>query len=418
MSVTAAIVIIFLCVLGEAFFSGSEIALVSVDRIRLKHLEKTGNRTAKLVSNTLKNPERILGTTLLGTNLCTISSTTIAASQFYLWLGPAGVPVSIVIMTFVNLIFAEIVPKSIFQQKSNNIVMRSIHILRLFMLFFFPVVWLFSKIAVMITWIFGGKKSDRNEGFVSREELRLLMKMKHDKGDVKPSERRMINRLLNFTETSAKEIMIPLIEVAALSDRVTVKEATEKFVQTKHRRIPVYRERVDRIIGILNSFDILDEDPRKKIKSLVRTAYYVPSTMGIAELLEGLQNNGRSMAIVVDEFGGAEGIVTVEDILEEVVGDIEDEYDVPESLYKLQPDGSIIVSGRMPVDDINDRFNMAIPEGDYETIGGFFLDRVKHIPNIGEKIRMRNLELIVTKASKRIIGEVTIRKYPEENPLR
>ena len=116
MSVTAAIVIIFLCVLGEAFFSGSEIALVSVDRIRLKHLEKTGNRTAKLVSNTLKNPERILGTTLLGTNLCTITSTTIAASQFYLWLGPAGVPVSIVIMTFVNLIFAEIVPKSIFQQ--------------------------------------------------------------------------------------------------------------------------------------------------------------------------------------------------------------------------------------------------------------------------------------------------------------
>lgn len=412
---TISIVIIFLCVLGEAFFSGSEIALVSVDRIRIKHLEKTGNRTAKLVSNTLKNPERILGTTLLGTNFCTITSTTIAASQFYLWLGPAGVPVSIVIMTFVNLIFAEIVPKSIFQQKSNDIVMRSIHILRLFMLFFFPVVWLFSKIAVMITWIFGGKKSDSDEGFVSREELRLLMKMKHDTGNVKPSERRMINRLLHFTETNVKEIMIPLIEVAALSDSSTIYEATEKFVQTKHRRIPIFRDRVDRIIGILNSFDVLDEDPKRKIKSLVRPAYYVPSTMSIAKLLEGLQNNGKSMAIVVDEFGGAEGIVTVEDILEEVVGDIEDEYDITEHLYRIQKDNSIVVNGRMPVDDINDRFNLAIPEGDYETIGGFFLDRFRRIPKTGEKISLPNADLIITKASNRIIGEVTIRKHPDED---
>ncbi|MBU1633565.1 hemolysin family protein, partial [bacterium] len=222
-------------------------------------------------------------------------------------------------------------------------------------------------------------------------------------------ERRMINRLLHFTETSVKEIMIPLIDVAVLNEQATVSEASECFVQTKHRRIPIFKDRVDRIVGILNSFDILREAQSKRIKSMIRPAYYVPSTMGIAKLLEGLQNNGRNMAIVVDEFGGAEGIVTVEDILEEVVGDIGDEYDEVENLFKQQKDGSIIVSGRMPVDDLNDRFNLAIPEGDYETVGGFFLNRVKRIPRVGEKITLNNVDMVVSKASNRIIGEITIR---------
>ncbi|MBN2601147.1 MAG: HlyC/CorC family transporter [Candidatus Marinimicrobia bacterium] len=417
MSGSVTSVIIFLCVLGEAFFSGSEIALVSVDRMRMKHAAKTGHKSSQRVLDLLKTPERILGTTLLGTNLCVVTSTTLAASRFYWWLGPIGVPISIVVITLINLFFAEIVPKSIFQQMSNQIAPRIIYILRLFMLLLFPLVWLFSKIAALFASVLGGDSSTADGGFVSKEELKLLMKMKHDKGDVKPSERKMINRLLHFTETNVKEIMIPLIDVAVLNERATVSEASVRFVQTKHRRIPIYKDRVDRIVGILNSFDILSESPSKKIKSMIRPAYYVPSTMGIAKLLEGLQNNGRNMAIVVDEFGGAEGIVTVEDILEEVVGDIEDEYDEVENLFKQQKDGSIIVSGRMPVDDLNDRFNLAIPEGDYETLGGFFLNQVKRIPKVGEKITLGNLELVVSKANNRIIGEITIHPAtPPDDP--
>ena len=417
MSGTVAIIIIFLCVLGEAFFSGSEIALVSVDRMRMKHAAKTGHKSSQRVLDLLKSPERILGTTLLGTNLCVVTSTTLAASRFYLWLGPIGVPVSIVVMTFINLVFAEIVPKSIFQQMSNQIAPRIIYILRVFMLLLFPIVWLFSKVAALFASVLGGDSSTEEGGFVSKEELKLLMKMKHDKGDVKPSERRMINRLLHFTETSVKEIMIPLIDVAVLNEQATVSGASECFVRTKHRRIPIFKDRVDKIVGILNSFDILREAQSKRIKSMIRPAYYVPSTMGIAKLLEGLQNNGRNMAIVVDEFGGAEGIVTVEDILEEVVGDIGDEYDEVENLFKQQKDGSIIVSGRMPVDDLNDRFNLAIPEGDYETVGGFFLNRVKRIPRVGEKITLSNMDMVVSKASNRIIGEITIRPAaPPDDP--
>jgi len=408
MSELISIIVILVCILGEAFFSGSEIAIVSVDRIRMKHAAKTGHKSSQRVLDMLKNPERILGTTLLGTNICTVTSTTLAASQFYLWLGPIGVPISIAVMTFVNLVFAEIVPKSVFQQKCNQIVPRIIFLMRVLLLILFPLVWLFSKISELLAVLFGGVKLTEENGLVSKEELKLMMKMKHDRGDVKPSERKMIDRLLHFTETSVKEIMIPLIDVAVLNEKATVREAKEKFVQTKHRRIPIFKDRVDKIVGILNSFDILGEDLSKKIRPMVRPTYYVPSTMGIDKLLEGLQNNGKSMAIVVDEFGGAEGIVTIEDILEEVVGEIEDEYDEVENLFKQQEDGSIIVSGRMPVDDLNDRFKLMIPEGDYETIGGFFLNRIKRIPKVGERVSLNNLKMVVSKAGNRVISEITI----------
>jgi putative hemolysin len=327
MSGLVTIIIIVLCVFGEAFFSGAEIALISVDRLRARHLAKSGHRPSQQVIEMLKKPEWILGTTLLGTNLCIVIGTTLATSQIYLWLGGIGVPVAIVIMTFINLVFSEIVPKSVFQQLSDWIAPRVIFILRLFTVIFFPLVWLFSKLAALLARLLRGSDSKEDLGIISKEELKLMMKMKHEKGDVKPSERKMINRLLNFTETEAGDIMIPLIDVTALSDQATIKEACDKYIQTKHRRLPVYHNRVDKISGILISFDILAEKDTKRIKPFIRPAYYIPPTMGVTELLKNLQSNGRSMAVVVDEFGGAVGIVTVEDILEEIVGNIEDEYD-------------------------------------------------------------------------------------------
>lgn len=408
MSSYVSILIIVLCVLGEAFFSGAEIAIVSVDRIHARHMVKTGHRSYRRVLEMLNNPEWILGTTLLGTNLCTVISTTLAASQFYLWLGGIGILISIVVMSFINLILAEIVPKSIFQQLSNKITPRIIFTLRLFMVIFFPLILVFSKLAGLLAVIFGGVKLNEEHLFVSKEELKLLMKMKHDKGDVKPAERKMINRLLHFTETEAREIMVPLIDVAALSEKATIGEALEVFVRTKHRRLPIYRDRIDKITRILNSFDILGENPGKKIRPFIRPAYYIPPGIGAAELLEKLQNNAKSMAIVVDEFGGAEGIITVEDILEEVVGDIDDEYDETERMYTIREDGKIVINGRMPVDDFNDRFSLKIPEGDYETVSGFVINIMKRIPKVGEKVRLPDMALVVTKATNRTIVEITI----------
>ena len=415
MSTILTILIVLICVLGEAFFSGSEIAIISVDKLRLRHSAKAGHRPSRLALEMLKKPEWILGMTLLGTNIFTITSTTLISSQLYILLGPIGIPIAIAIMAFTNWIFAEIVPKSVFQQLTNSLTPRIAYILRGFSLLFFPLIWLFSKTAGLLASLFGGTKADLKVPFISKEELKLLMRMTTEKGDVKPSERKMINHLLTFTETEAQDIMLPLIDVAALSDKTFVKEAIQQFVQTKHRRLPIYSDRIDKIIGILNSFDILDENENKKIKPFIRAAFYIPPTMSVSVLLEQLQSTGNNMAIVVDEFGGAEGIITIEDILEEVVGEIEDEYDKVKPLYQIQKEGSIIINGRMEVDDINERFELDIPEGDYESIGGFIINTLKKIPRPGESIKLPKVILTVQKATSRVVTEIKIQKVQSQN---
>lgn len=410
MSTGLSVLIILTCVLGEAFFSGSEIGMISSDKLRLRHAAKSGNRTAHHLLDMLKNPEWILGTTLLGTNICTVINTTIAASLFYRLLGAPGIAVSIVVISMTNWIFGEIVPKSVFQQLGQTIALKITPVIRFFSFIFAPVVWLFSRLATLISAPFGGNPVSTQALFKSKEEIRLLIKISEDKGDVKPSERNMIRRLLTFNETRTDGIMVPLIDVAALIDTATIDEATRKFVETKHRRLPVYSERIDRIVGLLNSFDILAENPANSIRPYIRQPFYIPQTMNVSALLEQFQTNAKNMAIVVDEYGGAVGIVTIEDILEVVVGDIEDEYDAIRQLYQVQRDGSIIVTGRMEIEDLNERFELNLPEGEYETVGGFMIYLMKKIPSVGEKIVLPNLILTVRKATERVVEEVLLQK--------
>ncbi len=410
MSIPIHILIILVCILSEAFFSGSEIALVSVDKIQLRHMTKKGQKTSALALKLLRRPEWILGTTLLGTNLSVITSTTVSASLFYKLFGPVGIPISILIMAFTNWIFAEIVPKSIFQQLTNQLTPKISHAIYFFSLLFFPVVWVFSKTASGLVTLFTGKHHDKKTPFVTREEMKHIMASRHSKSDVKPSERQMINRLLDFSETEVSEIMVPLIDVNAISAKATVKEAISLFVESKHRRLPVFYKRIDRIIGILNNFDILGEKGSKKIKQFIRKAYYIPPAKKAAVLLKELQNNGVNIAIVVDEFGGTEGIVTIEDILEEVVGEIEDEYDEYKPDYKIQKDGSILVNARMSIEEINNLFQLHIPKADYETIGGYAISKLNRIPKKGEVIEAPGASLYIQRATDTNIVMIKIKK--------
>ena len=414
MPITLSLTIIILCIVGEAFFSGSEIALVSVDRLKLKHAAKSGHKSSQLVLNLLENPERILATTLFGTNIFVITSTTVAASLFYNLMGQIGIPLSIVVMSFVNWIFAEIVPKSVFQQLSNSITPKIAYFIKLLSLLFFPVTWTFTKISAGINQIISGKKKYSHEQIIGKEEMKLMMEMTRSKTDIKPSERKMINRMLNFSEIEISEIMMPLIEVSALSDKTTIDKAIEQFRQTKHRRLPIFHNRIDRITGILNSFDILGEKGNSSIKPFIREAYYVPHTKKASVLLEELQHNGINMAFVVDEFGGTEGIVTIEDILEEVVGEIEDEYDKFKPAYQIHKDGTIIAKGRMVIDELNDLFKLNIPPGDYETVSGFIINQLDRIPKAGETVKITGSTLIVHRASSKMVIEVKILTIPKK----
>lgn len=416
MEIWTAIIIIFLCVLGESFFSGSEIAIVSIDRALLQHKIRQGSRAARIVWHYLKKPEMLLGTTLVGTNLCSVTSTTLSAYIFYSLMGESGIPISIALISFVNWIFAEIVPKSVYQQEADSITLKVIYILRFFSIIFYPLLAVFMNVSYGINRLLKGKKTDlRQMSFISREELKIIMNMKGEAyTDIKPDERKMINRLLSFKEKEVREVMVPLIDVALISENATVKEAVERFVSTKHRRLPVFRDRVYNIVGMLNSFDILGEDKDKKVSEYVRPAYYIPPSAKAADVLQDLQSSGNSMAIVVDEYGAAEGIVTIEDILEEIVGEIEDEYDAVIPRYVRNPDGSITVKGKMPLVEFNELTGADIPRGDYETVSGFIVEQLKRIPVPGERVNFGDYEFTVQKATKRAILEVKVKKLGQK----
>lgn len=403
------LLIIFLCIVGEAFFAGAEIGLISVDRINLRHRAKIGHKPSIRVQELLKHPEWLLGTTLIGTNLCVALNTTLTTSLFYRWFGADGIVYAIFTLSLVNWIFAEIVPKSIFQHYADSLAPRISFLLYFVSIVLYPLVWLFTKAGSILAAIAGGRFST-NLPFITREEIKLLMKVIGEKSDIKTSERKMIDRLLSFKELTANDVMVPLIKVIAISEKATVQEARILVARWKHRRLPVYRERIDQIIGILNSFDILGEEPAVPIRNFIRPATYAPSNMKVATLLELFQKSGNNMAIIVDEYGGTDGIVTIEDILEEIVGEIGDEYDLIQPLFRIQRDNSIIVSGQTDFREINERFKLDIPEGEYETISGYLIQQMQKIPQVGECYRVKDTVFTITRATPSAVLEIKIKR--------
>ncbi|UCD85986.1 MAG: HlyC/CorC family transporter [Deltaproteobacteria bacterium] len=407
MDLPPSLIIILLCLLFEGFFSGSEIAVVAADKIRLRNLARKGSGAAQLISSALERPERLLSATLIGTNISVVTSTTIATSIFVKKFGDSGVLYTTLIMTPLLLILGELIPKNLFQQRADSISLRIIRPLWLFYYLFYPLIYLLSRFTGSLSRVIGG--SGEKIPFVTKEELKSILKIRGKGGDLKVSEKRMIHRIFSFSETTVEEVMIPLIEVVAIQEEAPVAEAVEKITQKGYSRLPVFRSRIDEIVGILNSFDLLGATQREKsIQPFIREALFVPETKAADELLFQLQREGKSMAIVVDEYGGAVGVVTIEDILEEIVGEIEDEHDDEAWLYRELGEGRYLFKARMEIDRINEKLPFKLPEGDYETLGGFIITHLGRIPREGEVIEYKNLTLTIKRATERSVLEVEI----------
>ena len=244
---------------------------------------------------------------------------------------------------------------------------------------------------------------------ITREELQLLLREEGGKGDINPLEREMIRRIFRFSTTKVKEAMIPLVDVVALEEGISVGEAIASVRQENYSRYPVYRDRVDNIVGILYSFDLLfAEGEGQSIKPFIRPISYFPETKPVDELLVEMQRNQETLAAVVDEYGGAVGIVTVEDILEEVVGEIEDEYDVKPPLCKKVGPRKFWINARMEIDHLNESLKLGLPKGDYETLGGFVLERLGRVPLAGEVFRYNKMLFEVLKSDEKSVLEVLV----------
>jgi putative hemolysin len=409
-SLQLAMVVGAICVLIESFFSGSEIAMVSADRTKLRQRAAAGDRGAALAERFLERPQVLLATTLLGTNMATVTfSVTVAMALLYGDYARAEL-LAVAMVTPMTLIFGEVIPKTIFQQHADRIVTKIVYPLRVISLVLRPAVWGMGAFAGAMNRLLG---TEGGRAFITREELALLIESRGEgKSEITEHEREMIANVFELSDAAVHDVMVPLSEVTALPEDTTVGEAALEVADKQHSRMPVFRSRVDDIVGVVHVFDLLQQGPAGKGKTvgeIARAATFVPETMPAVDLLVELQGAGNHMAIVVDEYGGAVGVVTVEDILEEIVGEIDDEYDDEESPIRLERAGVWRVEARTSVARINEEIDLGLPESDeYETIAGLMLERLRRIPEPGESIALGNVTIRVVAASDRAVEQVQI----------
>lgn len=409
MSISISIVLIFLCLFIEGFFSGSELALVSLNRFLLRNKANSGSKAASKVIKLLKRPSELIVVTLLGTNFSTVTMTTIATILAIKLFGDEKAYIGGLIIIPLTLIIGELIPKKFGQRYSDKVSLIVIYPLLFVRILLYPIVFVMVKYSNFLSYILNLKNTQRN--FVaSKVELRQVLLDFINSTNYEDEEIKMIDNALDLADIYAEDCMIPLIKIDALSDEALVKDAILLISQKGHSRIPIYSDRIDNIIGIIHSFDILKkENINDKVTSILQDTLYVSLTHPVDELIKLFKVKAKHMAIVVDEYGGSVGVITLEDILEEVVGEIDDEFDETELGVKTLSENMFMVDSEVEVETLNEDYNIVVPEGDYVTLGGYLLDLFERIPVKGEKIEDEKNIYFIAKATKRKIEEVIVR---------
>ena len=413
--ITIALIIILLLVL-KGFFSGSEIALVSSDKIKLHARANQGHRGSKEVLELYKSPDVLLGTTLVGTNIATVAVTTLVTILFIEWFGARGDLYALLIFTPILLILGEIVPKSIYQQKSDLLAPIAIFPLKFFSLVFYPIVFVFSRIARLVARLLGGGKVEQNV-FMTREQVRSVVEMTERTSSVDAFDRGRIRRVIRFGDTTVGEAMIPIAEVTAIGSNRGILRAVATVRAKGYNRLPVFKGNASNIIGIamLTTWDLMDKSTvEKSLDDFTQSAHYVLQFQTIDQLLPILRQREDHMAVVVDEFGSAIGIITMEDIVEEVVGDIDVGYDFEEYLprrkrvfEKLEND-VYLVDSRFSVSEVNDILETNLNTKAAHTIGGLVMAQLGYIPQKGDHIVENGYRFTVEENTDRAIIKLRI----------
>ena len=409
--------VLILIVVGfvmAAFFSGSETALVSVNWIRLEHWLEKGKSGARALELFVGDPSRMLGTTLVGTNIAIIMTSSLVswslARALVDWSPGAVGILSTVIVTITILVFGEIVPKVIGRRHTDAIICKVIHPLRVFHWILFPVIWVVTGIASGVLRLVGVRARRRGRR-LTKDQLRILLTSEGERsGAVDEEETKLISGIFEFALTTIEEVMVPRTDIVGLSHDATVGDAVELVRAHGFSRLPVFSEDRDMIDGMVHSRDLLDHARDVPISGLAMALPHVPETKTCDDLFRELQARRMHMAIVVDEHGSLAGIVTLEDLLEELVGEIVDEYDKREPVIQKIDNDLFMIDGRAEIDAVEDALRIDLPEGDYNTIAGLVLEAIGRIPESGDEIVICGLEVRVVSASATRIGKVRVRK--------
>lgn len=412
LEIIALLVLLFM----SAFFSGSEIALFSSSRIRIRKLVEEGNKNAQVAKELLEHPNRLLATILVGNNVVNISATALATSLAITFFGSTGLGIATGVMTFLILVFGEITPKGFAAKNAVALALIVARPMQMLVNLLFPLVKLLTKLTNFMIKSLGGEPKEVSP-FITEEEIKMLVEVGEEEGVIQKEEKEMIHGIFEFGDKLAREVMIPRIDMDAIAVSSTLEEALKATLKTRHSRLPVYEGSIDNVIGMLHFKDLLHLKERKyegTIREIVRPVHYVPENKRLDELLKEFQETKMHMAVVVDEYGGTAGLVTLEDILEEIVGEILDEYDAIETNIQVLDERTALVEAKTSVGEVNEALNINLPEEDFETLGGLVFNKLGRIPSVGDKMRIKNITIAVEKMRGRRISKLKIRK-PRQN---
>ena len=430
------LILLFVLILANAYFAAAEIAFISLNDAKLDVQVKEGNKKAKSIKKILENPSKFLATIQIGITLAGFLSSAFASEAFaselapilYGWMPFFSVEVwnsiSIVLITIIlsyfTLVLGELVPKRIAMKYYEKIAFSTVRVIRTIAIVASPFVKFLTFSTNMVSKLFG--VSEIEEETVTEEEIRMMVDVGEEKGAIDKEEKEMINNVFEFNDKVVSEIMVPRTEIYAVDMNLSISKVLEEITDDddfRFSRIPVYDETIDEIKGVVYIKDILLSTKNKnvKIKNLVKEAYYVPETKPLNELFNELRKNRKQIAIVVDEYGGTAGVVTMEDILEEIVGEIYDEYDEVEKIFEKLDENTFRLSGSMSVSDVEKVLDTAIPEGDYDTLSGYLVELLGRIPDDKERStietpgvtykieKAEDMRIVSVKATKIVIEE-------------
>ncbi|WP_456275087.1 hemolysin family protein [Bacillus sp. AK128] len=413
-SVLLLIVLIFL----SAFFSSAETAYSSVNRIRLKGFVEEGKRGSKRAYYITENFDKALSTILIGNNIVNIAAASISAKLATdLVGGNAGLFISTFVMTILILIFGEILPKSLAKERAESYTLTISGVLFFLIKILAPINFFFIKLKDYVSKFF---KSNDDMPSVTEEELKAMITISEEEGVIDKEERELIYRSMDFDDILAREILVPRTDMVAIEVNQPIEEIKQLFLEERFSRVPVYEESIDKIIGILSDKELFAHllmYDKIDIRELLRDPLFVVESMKISSLLPNLQKSKVHMAIVLDEYGGTSGLLTLEDILEEIVGEIWDEQDEKTSLMTKKNDYTYKFDGQYPLEDFSELLNVTLPETTYHTLGGWVLESFESIPSNGDSFTYENLKVTLDEVHNRRIKKITVEINNDQNEI-
>ena len=409
------LVLLVVCLFLSAFFSGSETAFISLQKVRLEYLVSTQAKGAGRVARMVEHPEKFLSTVLLGNTFVNTAAAALATALAITHWPEHGILISTVGITIVLLIFAETTPKTIAAHHAERLSLLAIRPLELISWLFTPFVAVLSWIASGVGKLLGGEPVSGS--LATADEIRNMIMLGHKEGTVEESEAIMLHKVFDFGDRPVKEITIPRPEVVAIEQGSTVADFLSLYAESPLSRFPVFQENMDNVVGILSIKDALmglargEVERETLIDELTRPAYFTPETKLIDELFSEMRDNNFRMAVVIDEFGGTAGVVSLSRLVEKIVGPVGDELADAEREYEKISANTFQIDGGMRIEEMNEEMGLELPESeDYETIAGFILSRIGHIPRQGEQLRYRDVRIVVTKMRAMKIEEVLLTK--------